>query len=408
MDITCSIIEDILPIYVEKLCSDDTIKLVEEHLENCSHCQALHQRMTSVELHEDMKQESQIKTKPLNAKKVIKKIRRRWLALLLCILLLIPIGTLTFNQVRGSGLSYTAIPKVLECNAFLSALKHKDYNKAFTYIDVEEVFNDHASIIYADVSQHPLAEYNQAEIGGFTYYVNEEVYNNTYRFYLEDGDEFEFWYSLLNTNENRHNTWWAFPERFMSQFQEQIKMDDSDHLKCFLEDFELVEGENASYYVDGNYADLMSLDECFGVDSLEIDKDIYPEYYYNLKMERMEEIISQQNAYSNQYIELGLDKYTELSKSTFESNLNSFTSKGYALTGYRLNDVDIIREEGGGISYQITYDLSVTRDGVTVTTSDFYICITCDNDGIRHALYAYKDRPDLPYLLRLYHIPYQE
>ncbi|MDD3839389.1 MAG: zf-HC2 domain-containing protein [Clostridia bacterium] len=38
MKITCDIIEDLLPLYVEGLTSDDTQKLVEEHLNTCTEC----------------------------------------------------------------------------------------------------------------------------------------------------------------------------------------------------------------------------------------------------------------------------------------------------------------------------------------------------------------------------------
>lgn len=36
--ITCNVIKDILPLYIDRVVSEDTQKIVEEHLEECSLC----------------------------------------------------------------------------------------------------------------------------------------------------------------------------------------------------------------------------------------------------------------------------------------------------------------------------------------------------------------------------------
>lgn len=38
-DIKCEVIQDLLQLYVDDLCSDESCKLIEEHLESCSDCQ---------------------------------------------------------------------------------------------------------------------------------------------------------------------------------------------------------------------------------------------------------------------------------------------------------------------------------------------------------------------------------
>ncbi|HEY8362800.1 MAG TPA: zf-HC2 domain-containing protein [Tissierellaceae bacterium] len=38
MKVTCNIVKDLLPLYVENLTSEDTRKIVEEHIENCQDC----------------------------------------------------------------------------------------------------------------------------------------------------------------------------------------------------------------------------------------------------------------------------------------------------------------------------------------------------------------------------------
>ncbi len=45
--IDCEVIEDLLPVYVENMASDSSVKLVEEHLKECEGCKNLEQRMRS-------------------------------------------------------------------------------------------------------------------------------------------------------------------------------------------------------------------------------------------------------------------------------------------------------------------------------------------------------------------------
>ena len=69
----CSIIRDILPLYVEKLVSADTIAFVEEHLEKCAECRA--------EL-ENMKKPNEIETIASkvqdNGTEPLKAIQKKW------------------------------------------------------------------------------------------------------------------------------------------------------------------------------------------------------------------------------------------------------------------------------------------------------------------------------------------
>lgn len=40
MKISCDIIKDLLPLYHDNVCSTDSRKLIEEHLENCEECKS--------------------------------------------------------------------------------------------------------------------------------------------------------------------------------------------------------------------------------------------------------------------------------------------------------------------------------------------------------------------------------
>lgn len=52
--INCNVIQDILPLYIDDVVSDDTKELVEEHLQNCEICQRVYHE-TKTDLENDLK-----------------------------------------------------------------------------------------------------------------------------------------------------------------------------------------------------------------------------------------------------------------------------------------------------------------------------------------------------------------
>lgn len=50
-NISCNIIRDLLPSYTDGIASDDSVKLVEEHLAECTECMEFKNRMEKPDLH---------------------------------------------------------------------------------------------------------------------------------------------------------------------------------------------------------------------------------------------------------------------------------------------------------------------------------------------------------------------
>ena len=44
--ITCNVVRDLLPLYVDDVLSDDSRKLVEEHMRTCNKCRSYYDEMT--------------------------------------------------------------------------------------------------------------------------------------------------------------------------------------------------------------------------------------------------------------------------------------------------------------------------------------------------------------------------
>lgn len=135
MKLSCSIIEDMLPMYYDRVCSRESDALVEEHLHECSHCSnVLAALRTQMALPENPIDD----LKPL--KKIQKRFRRvhiRWLAAILTVLALVPVAFLGWNEHSAQGVSFTNQDELYTGNAFMTCLVDGDYAKAYSYLDVE-------------------------------------------------------------------------------------------------------------------------------------------------------------------------------------------------------------------------------------------------------------------------------
>lgn len=71
MKVPCGVIKDLLPLYQDNVCSQESRALVEEHLESCPHCRTELQAMgQSLADHRA--------TEYLNEAEAIQKLSRRW------------------------------------------------------------------------------------------------------------------------------------------------------------------------------------------------------------------------------------------------------------------------------------------------------------------------------------------
>ena len=97
MKITCNIIEDLLPLYVDDMVSEDSRKLVEEHLKGCPDCRKMQEemmrenRLTAVRKDDNSVQIN--KTEAESLKKIRRRIRKkRILSVILAVVLVAAAG----------------------------------------------------------------------------------------------------------------------------------------------------------------------------------------------------------------------------------------------------------------------------------------------------------------------------
>lgn len=147
MKLPCDIVQDLLPLYDDDLCSQATREAVEEHLQKCNICGKQHTAVQEL-------MEPEIKVEPETEKKAtaksFKKIRNRWVASIVIILLLIPIGYLGWGQYQSIGPSFTNLHELYLGKQFMHYLEAGNYEKAFQYVNLECRKNDWLELFFTE------------------------------------------------------------------------------------------------------------------------------------------------------------------------------------------------------------------------------------------------------------------
>lgn len=139
MIFTCKVIEDLLPLYADGICSEDTKTIVEHHTAECEECRQKLEAMTSETFSDDMPEKE--KMSPENP---FKKIRRHYTRLIVCTLLicaavLIPsavIFKLYVGEETDQGMSFSSIAVKHKLKEFGNMFKRGEYRKALDSVDL--------------------------------------------------------------------------------------------------------------------------------------------------------------------------------------------------------------------------------------------------------------------------------
>ncbi|MBP3398493.1 MAG: zf-HC2 domain-containing protein [Erysipelotrichaceae bacterium] len=129
MKMHCDVIQDLIPSYLDEICSEKTKELVEEHLLECEQC-----RMFVESLKTDFIPE----IPQIDAKKPWLKVKRHSLMKMILVFVVSPFVLLsvfvTGCTLSGEGLTLDALLYQDEANEFLQALSLSDYAEASQYL----------------------------------------------------------------------------------------------------------------------------------------------------------------------------------------------------------------------------------------------------------------------------------
>lgn len=147
MDVTCNVIEDLLPLYADGICSEDSKTIVEHHVAVCSECKEKLEAMTA-------KLETEGSGKiPYKPKNPFKKLRFRYIrtiiiTLCICVIIAVPsviCTILSINEVYGGSASWSTLKAERKMKNLGNTLKNGRYAEA-----VDEILNDSEQYGYPD------------------------------------------------------------------------------------------------------------------------------------------------------------------------------------------------------------------------------------------------------------------
>lgn len=149
----CEVIRDLMPLYVDQICSEDTCILIENHLRECPQCrQALEQLRYSAQ--EECEQ--RIEDKEL-ARRVMKMARRRAYMRttigLILMLVVVFFMVLTVNEVASRNQfpqlwSFTGIDMQVKAEKVAKLLKNEEVDRLVeTYLDADVLYEMHQDVL---------------------------------------------------------------------------------------------------------------------------------------------------------------------------------------------------------------------------------------------------------------------
>lgn len=144
MDVTCNVIEDLLPLYADGICSEDSKTIIEHHTAVCAECK---EKLDSMTAKLEKNEESPTPENPF------KKARThyvRLIAITLCIAVLIAVPSvicsiLTINDMTNVGVSWSTLKSERKMRSIGNMMKDGSYLKA-----VDELLSDGSQYGYSN------------------------------------------------------------------------------------------------------------------------------------------------------------------------------------------------------------------------------------------------------------------
>lgn len=250
----CNVVYDLMPLYVDEICSEDSKKLVEEHLKECEVCNKKYQDMKGVigeeGNKEELKENEEQRIKDFSLKRTFTKIRRICIiVIVVAVLIGVPAVNLGINQYKGDGISYTNIDEILTMRAFLKAVKESNFEKAFTYLDIKYYYDQTKPVELAEEAPGYFDSFQLvSSANGSSYYTNGSIT-------IMEEDWVAYQKSIQENKENEELQ--EYTKRWYAQFEDMTYDDFHQYAKKVfvnsMEEWKKSGAKITSYHLDNIY-----------------------------------------------------------------------------------------------------------------------------------------------------------
>lgn len=164
MKLSCNVIRDLLPLYQDEICSEESRMLVAEHLAECAECRAI---LDEFKMPEDgllPEKEVPAGEEAKRIQRSFHKIKRRWMLSLVAVLLILPVvyaGIMGYHEYVGEGLCFTNLDEVLMCRRFFRLLEEQNYEQAAAMIDFGDSYQSIKAFLEGGVEEEAFVWYDK-------------------------------------------------------------------------------------------------------------------------------------------------------------------------------------------------------------------------------------------------------
>lgn len=366
MKLPCEMIQDLIPLYEEELCSPATRSAVEEHFQECEQCRRQVEQMRKLSAN-DREEEHDPESEEAAVVRSFRKIHRRWLQSLLCVFLIIPMLLLTVNQWRGEGICFTNPDDIWAVRRFVTALEKGDFEKAAACMNYEELYREVQSL-KVPYPKTVGENYTTAVLSDKSWVVTKDFFDEYLRW---EEREIVIWENLIYNHVGRA----MIPEKIW----QEVTAAEPDMVE---------ETEEKEYVVNGHI--YMRLDTKWGIfiatknSGLEkcvtaadfcnvlelIPEEIYKEAYPQIEEQALTEYYETKEMLEK-FASMTLEEFTESVQTDYIEDLSLCANKGITFenTGYQES---FWTKKGG---WDVTYGLLVNNNGQKIPiTVSFQVC----------------------------------
>lgn len=354
MKLLCDIVQDLLPLYEDELCSSASREAVEEHLRKCPDCRAKYERVRGLAVPEAavlVSNEDQAMVKGF------RRVRRRFTVSLIAVLLAVPLILLTVNQARGSGICFTNLDEIRVAGTYIRALEDGDFEKAASFMDYEGLYEEVQEFLSMEPEDF-IGDYVTVTIDGEEWVAKAYFY----RKYLQYEDDAESIWSYLFYNRIPgvmlpENTW----NELAAGEPDSVTEDDGELLlngNVYL----ALETPWGTYIVQQD----SGLKECTTAAEYCAILDLMPMKIYEEARPELEAEALEQYQYTQEYYSRAADmtigEFTDFVQAYYVKKLKNCTEWGFQFqsSGYKSS----CRMQGGGY-WNIEYGVQITYEGKT-------------------------------------------
>lgn len=361
MKLSCGIVQDLLPLYEDGLCGEESRAAVEEHLKECSSCRSLLSSMRALEEPDHPAQVSEDRA----VLRAFRKIRRRWAVSLMAALLIVPVIFLSANQIRREGVCFTNIDDIVCAGSYMRALESQDHEKAAAHIDYKKQYNETRALL-GMTPEELLPRFIPVTIGQREWMAAEPYYQS-YLQDMEDGDL--FWDQAVFNS--------AFPlipldgwEMLKAEMPESFMVDGEDEV-ALTENFgEICYGRMETKWGTFMVQQSSEVWQCASAYEFCTVLELVPAEIYEDAAAAFAKVAQEQYDYIQErygpFTDMSPEEYRESRRDCYIQNLAACAEDGYRFEDPRYEGSEYIYVDGLGC-WDITYGMDVLREGESYT-----------------------------------------